>query len=45
MYKEIRFRALTTYKPEDAEKYLEGARKYAKERFAMYKDLSGGGAE
>ncbi len=45
MYKEIRFRALTAYKPEDAERYLEGARKYAKERFAMYKRMAAGGSE
>jgi pyruvate-ferredoxin/flavodoxin oxidoreductase len=45
MYKEIRFRALTQYKPEAAEEYLQGARDYVKQRFALYRTLAGGGTD
>ncbi len=45
MYKEIRFRALTQYKPEAAEKYLQGARDYVKQRFELYRTLAGGGSD
>jgi pyruvate-ferredoxin/flavodoxin oxidoreductase len=41
MYKEIRFRALTQFKPEDAEDYLSQQKKHSRERFEMYRQLAG----